>query len=158
MILAVGDVTVSIDIAAAPRAVYDLVSDLPRMGEWSPECERCVWTGGAAGPAVGAHFVGYNRNGRRSWSTKGTVAVADAGREFAFEITSVMKLPVARWTYRIEPTPAGCRVTESTVDRRGRMISTLGRIATGVGDRTARNRDTMTHTLQELKRTAEART
>jgi polyketide cyclase/dehydrase/lipid transport protein len=27
----------SIEIHASPEAVYDLVSDLPRMGEWSPE-------------------------------------------------------------------------------------------------------------------------
>jgi hypothetical protein len=27
----------SLDIHASPEAVYDLVSDLPRMGEWSPE-------------------------------------------------------------------------------------------------------------------------
>jgi hypothetical protein len=27
----------SIEIQTSPDAVYDLVSDLPRMGEWSPE-------------------------------------------------------------------------------------------------------------------------
>jgi len=26
----------SIEIQASPEAVYDLVADLPRMGEWSP--------------------------------------------------------------------------------------------------------------------------
>ena len=30
---------VTIEIAATPETVYDLVSDITRMGEWSPECD-----------------------------------------------------------------------------------------------------------------------
>ena len=30
-------------INASPDHLYDLVADLPRMGEWSPECERVDW-------------------------------------------------------------------------------------------------------------------
>ena len=47
---------VSIEIAASPEAVYALVSDITRMGEWSPECRECTWANGATGPAVGARF------------------------------------------------------------------------------------------------------
>jgi hypothetical protein len=28
----------SIDIAAPPDVIYDLIADITRMGEWSPEC------------------------------------------------------------------------------------------------------------------------
>ena len=44
-------------VEAAPERIYDLVADLPRMGEWSPECQRVEWEGGADGPAEGARFV-----------------------------------------------------------------------------------------------------
>ena len=74
-------------IHATPQSIYDLIVDLPRMGEWSPECERVEWAGGATGPAAGARFVGHNRGGpfkRFRWSRHGRVLTADPGREFAF--------------------------------------------------------------------------
>jgi uncharacterized protein YndB with AHSA1/START domain len=151
-----GDVSVSREIKAPPEAIYAMVADLPRMGEWSPECERVEWTKGATGPAVGATFDGHNRNGSKSWSTHGEVVVADPGKEFAFEVRTVLNLPVSRWSYRFEPSDAGTTVTESTIDRRSWLVRNLGSMATGVSDRTARNRETMEKTLEELAAAAEA--
>ena len=37
----------SIVIQAPAEVVYDLVADPMRMAEWSPECVRCQWIGGA---------------------------------------------------------------------------------------------------------------
>lgn len=75
---------VSVRIAAPPHAVYDLVSDVTRTGEWSPECRRCQWVDGAAGPAIGSRFRGWNRSGFVRWSRLVEVVAADPGREFAF--------------------------------------------------------------------------
>ena len=33
----------SIDIARDPEALYDMVSDVTRMGEWSPVCTGGSW-------------------------------------------------------------------------------------------------------------------
>jgi uncharacterized protein YndB with AHSA1/START domain len=151
-----GDVTVTREIKAPPAALYEMVADLPRMGEWSPECERVEWTKGSTGAAVGATFKGHNRAGWHSWSTHGEVAVAEPGKELAFEVRSILNLPVSRWIYRFEATDAGCRVTESTIDRRGWLIRNAGRVATGVADREARNRETMQRTLEQLAAAAEA--
>ncbi len=74
----------SIDIAATPEAVYDLITDINRMGEWSPECYRCEWLDGATQATVGARFRGYNRRGALRWQRTAVVDVADRGREFAF--------------------------------------------------------------------------
>ena len=63
----------SLDIAAPPEKVWALVSDLPRMGEWSPENAGGKWVKGATGPALGAVFEGNNKNGFRRWSTTVTV-------------------------------------------------------------------------------------
>jgi uncharacterized protein YndB with AHSA1/START domain len=150
---------VSIDIDASPEAVYAMVSDLPSMGRWSPECYRCDWQGGATAAAPGVRFVGHNRIGMRRWSTTGTVVVADPGRELSFDVHSLFNLPVSRWTYRIAPRPGGgVTLTESTEDRRGPLIRTAGTLlllGTPGADRTQRNRDTMAETLRRIKEAAE---
>ena len=55
----------SIEIHASPDAVYDLVADLPRMGEWSPENIGGEWQGGGSGK-MGDRFIGHNRAGERT--------------------------------------------------------------------------------------------
>ena len=151
-----GNVSVQAEIAAAAEVLYDLVADMPRMGDWSPECERVEWRGGATAAAAGVAFTGHNRNGARRWSTHGSVTAAERGREFAFEVRSVFNLPVSLWSYRFTPSAdGGTVVTESTEDRRGALLKVLGPLATGIGDREARNRETMTRTLEALRAAAE---
>ena len=53
-----------IEINAPADKVYWLVSDVIKMGQWSPECYRCEWLGGAVVAEVGARFKGYNRHGK----------------------------------------------------------------------------------------------
>ena len=143
-------------VDAPPDAVYALVSDLPRMGEWSPECQRCDWLGGASAATVGARFKGHNRIGWRRWSTKGEVVVAEPGRELAWDVKSVFNLPVARWRYVLQPkAEGGTEVTESMEDQRGRLIKVLGTLVSGVGDRAAHNTEGMRATLQRIKTEAE---
>jgi uncharacterized protein YndB with AHSA1/START domain len=102
----------SIDIHAPAERVYELVADLSRMGEWSPECYRCEWIDGAEGPAVGARFRGRNRIGPVRWTTTGTVKVAEPGREFSFS-TEERGREATRWRYRFEPEGTRTRVVES---------------------------------------------
>ena len=40
-------VSVTRDIAASPEKVWALVTDLPRMGEWSPENQGGTWSASA---------------------------------------------------------------------------------------------------------------
>lgn len=148
---------VSVQVAASPEAVYALVSDLPRMGEWSPECYRCTWLGGATEAAEGARFKGFNRIGIRRWTTHGTVITAKPGETFTFDVDSIGNQPVSRWSYRIAAQPDGtCTVTETWEDRRGWLIKFLGGIASGVTDRGTHNTDGMRATLERIKATAEA--
>jgi hypothetical protein len=142
-------VEVTRESSAPPDRVYELISDVTRMGEWSPETTACVWLGGATGPEVGARFRGRNQIAWRRWSTTCTVTAADPGRRFAFRVTSG-PLAVADWAFDIEPTPDGCRVTESFTDQRGWLITTGGRLITGVSDRGEHNRASMGTTLDNL--------
>jgi hypothetical protein len=102
----------TLHIEATPEAVYDLVSDMPRVGEWSPECYRCEWIG-SDGPAVGADFKGYNRVGPVRWSARGRVTTADRGREFAFVTLHKGRREETRWRYSFRANDGGTDVTES---------------------------------------------
>jgi hypothetical protein len=85
-----------------------MVSDVTRMGEWSPICTACWWDDGD-GPRVGAWFTGRNELPERTWETRSQVVAADRGREFAFEVNSGW----VRWGYTFTPVDSGTQVTES---------------------------------------------
>jgi uncharacterized protein YndB with AHSA1/START domain len=150
-------VSVSREIAAPAEQVWAMVSDLTRMGEWSPENEGGTWLKDASGAQPGARFRGANRNGKKKWETLATVVDADPGRRFSFRVTAV-GFKVAEWIYEIEPTAAGCRVTETWVDERGVVVRTLGKPVSGVADRAEHNRAGMEQTLERLAVAAEEST
>ena len=143
-------------VTASPERMYGLVADLPRMGEWSPECQRVEWADGADGPAVGATFVGHNKGGPRGlmkWSRRGRVLVAEPGREFAF-VTEEGGRESTVWRYRFEAIDGGTRVTESYEVK---WIPTWARIVDVPTNRAREIAEGMVHTLARLKAMAEAR-
>jgi hypothetical protein len=103
-----GEVRIHID--TSPEHVYDLVSDITKMGQWSPETHRCRWVDGD-GPAVGARFKGYNRRGRARWSNTVEVIAADRGHEFAFR-RAVRHCGVCDWRYLMARDGTGTILTE----------------------------------------------
>ena len=143
-------------VTASPERMYALVADLPRMGEWSPECQRVEWADGADGPAVGATFVGHNKGGPRGlmkWSRRGRVLVAEPGREFAF-VTEEGGRESTVWRYRFDAIDGGTRVTESYEVK---WIPTWARIVDVPTNRAREIAEGMGHTLARLKAMAEAR-
>lgn len=98
----------SVVVRATPEAVYDLVSDVTRTGQWSPICRACWWDDGA-GPRVGAWFTGRNEVPGRTWETRSEVVAADRGREFAWVVGGTL----VRWAFTMEPADGGTRLTES---------------------------------------------
>jgi len=150
----VGEVTVEQTVAAAPEVLYALVSDVTRMGEWSPETTSCRWLGAATKATPGAKFRGTNRDGWRRWFTTCTVITADADQRFAFDV-DLGPLPVSRWTYDFAPTGNGCVVTETWHDRRAAWMVRVSPIVMGVPDREQHNRDSMRMTLDRLRSFAE---
>ena len=143
-------------IAAPADTVCDLVSDVTRMGEWSPETASCRWAAGATGPAEGARFVGSNRRGPLLWSTSCRVTAAERGHEFAFTV-SFAGLPISDWRYSFTTDGDGCRVVGAWQDRRSSAVRRAS-VLMGIADRAAHNRRGMERTLAAPARTAEPRT
>jgi uncharacterized membrane protein len=145
----------SVVIGAPAADIYALVADLPRMGEWSPECRQVEWLEGWDGPSEGARFVGHNQGGPRGlmkWSRRGRVVTAREGREFAF-VTEEGGREGTEWRYRFETVADGTRVTESyTVS----SIPAWARVVDVPTNRARELRDAMRQTLEQLKRAAEA--
>jgi uncharacterized protein YndB with AHSA1/START domain len=148
-------VSVTREVRAPAAQVWAMISDVTRMGEWSPENEGGEWLRGAAGPQPGAKFRATNRNGKRTWKTVATVVDAEPGRRFSFRVAAA-GLDVAEWGYTFEPTTTGCRVTETWVDRRAGFFKPVARLVTGVADRASHNRAGMEQTLERLASAAEA--
>ena len=106
--------SVTVHMAARPEQVWELVSDVTKIGRYSPETFEAEWLEGATGPAVGAKFRGHvKRNGKGPtyWTTC-TVRESVPGREFAFGVGPSDK-PLNIWSYHLEPHGEGTDVTES---------------------------------------------
>lgn len=149
-----GSVTVRID--APPQVVWDLVSDVTRIGEFSPETFEAEWVDGATGPAVGAHFRGHvKRNGVGPvYWTRCKVTSCEPERDFGFSVYGG-GVRVNNWRYQLEPTPdGGTEVTESfRLEKHGPLRlywALLGRL------RGRTNERGMRQTLERVKAVAEA--
>jgi Polyketide cyclase / dehydrase and lipid transport len=148
------DVAVSRHIAAEPAAVWRLVGDPTRMGEWSPEALAQEWLDGATGPAVGARFRGTNRIRWHRWSTVCTLVAWTPEREVGWDV-SARGLAVARWSYRLVPDGAETLLVEEFTDRRGPLMKVIGLTVRGVSDVATHNRATMIVTLTRIAAAAE---
>ena len=104
---------VSVHMAAPPEDVWALVSDVTRIGEFSPETFEARWTRGSTGPEVGASFKGHvkrNGVGPTYWSPcQVTKCVPNEVFEFAVGTDDVT---VNNWGYRLQAENDGTRVTE----------------------------------------------
>lgn len=148
--------TVSLTIAADAGELWDMVSDIPRMGEWSPECTGGRWRGKPAEPVVGARFVGTNKRSWFRWAMPCHVVEAERGSVFSFATSP----GGVRWTYRFEPAPdgSGTVVTESRDLRHARtwLVRMASPLMGGMDDHAESMRAGMRETLERLKAAAEA--
>lgn len=136
-------------IVAAPEAAWELIADITRMGDWSPETTSAEWAAGSTGPAVGARFKGTNQMGSKTWRSDCIVTACEPGRRFTFDVKAG-PFKVAGWAYQFAPADSGCLVTELWEDHRGTLMTRISPLITGTKDRAKRNHETMTVTLQRL--------
>ena len=146
-------------IEASPEALFDLVADIERTPEITPDIVKVEWLDGAAHAEVGARFKATNKQGRGpNWSNKPVITVLEPGREIAWERTEAIG-GTLEWRYRFEPEGTGTRVTESY-----RVVKPLPLIGWfligtlyGLKDRRTDLRNSMVRTLDRLAELTERR-
>ena len=147
--------SVTVHMEAQPDKVWDLVSDVTRIGRYSPETFEAEWLDGANGPAVGARFRGHvKRNGIGPvyWTTC-TVLECEPGRTFTFGVGSGDK-PLSVWGYRMEAAGGGTDVTETFRLAETALLRLYWTLLGWARGRT--NRNDMRTTLERIKAEVEA--
>ena len=149
-------VSVTVHIAAPPQPIWELVSDVTKIGRYSPETFEAEWLDGATGPVVGARFRGpVKRTGKGpTYWTKCTVLASEPGREFAFGVGPGDK-PLSVWRYELAPSGDGTDVTESFTLTRTKLLRLYWSLFGWTRGKT--NRDGMRMTLERVKAEVESR-
>ncbi|WP_457207630.1 SRPBCC family protein [Nocardioides sp. P5_C9_2] len=144
----------SVEVAADPARVWALVSDLPRLAEWSPQVVRSfVRTGRPI--RLGTKLLNVNRRGLLVWPTRSTVVRFEPHREIAFRVKDNFTI----WSLTLEPTASGTRVVQRREAPDG-ISAVSGRLTRtvlgGVPSFQAELREGMRATLAGIKASAEA--
>jgi hypothetical protein len=158
----------------APVQVYSVVSDLPRSGEWSPECQGGEWISGE--PAkVGSVFRGENLRSdevvawaplvRGTWHTEARVVAAEPGRTFRWMMLShAGEDQESVWGFDVKPWERGAILVHHF--RMGKATKGIHKIVSDldedgrkcfIEDWTAKLRQDLDHTVKRIKDVIEAR-
>ena len=98
----------SVTVDASPDAVYALVADVTRMGEFSPVCKSAAWLDDDH-----TTFTGDNVLPEMQWTTTCRVDVAEPGKEFTFTNLGMDgSRELVRWSYTFTPAGAGTNLGE----------------------------------------------
>ncbi len=103
----------SVDVNRPAADVFEAISDITRMGEWSPECVAGRWVSPAIGPEVGAVFEGDNVAAAgpvtlKKWTTASEVTACEPGAVFEFVAEGY-----TTWRYELAERDGVTTVTES---------------------------------------------
>jgi uncharacterized protein YndB with AHSA1/START domain len=145
-------ISAAVEIDAPPERVWDVVGDVTRMPEWSPELRRLRLLG--TGPVrVGSTMLGLNRRGWVAWPTTSVVTRLEPGRAVAWRTRE----SGATWTYELEATEAGTRLTGRR-DLPAFSVGTtvLGPVIGGAAGHDRELADGIRTTLGRIKATVEA--
>jgi len=142
----------SIEVAAPPAKVWSLLTDLPRMSSWSPQVVKTL----VRRPVrLGTRSYNLNRRGLLFWPTRSKVVRFEPHQEFAFRVKDNATI----WSFRLEPTDTGTRVTQrrETPDGISDISLRLTEVALGGQETfTGELREGMRQTLRRMKADAEA--
>lgn len=144
----------SVDIAAPPSVVWSLISDLRRMPDWSPQCRKMLVLGKDV--KVGTRTLNVNRRGKLYWPTNAKIVAFEPERRLAFRIVENRTV----WTYELEPTETGTRLSEMRTAPAG--VSKVSNVLTknvfgGTDSFEVELGGGIHETLERVKRAAEAK-
>jgi hypothetical protein len=151
----------SVEVHCAPEHAYDLVSDVTRIGELSPECVRAEWVSETT-------FEGTNRiawdGGEYVWVRPCTVTAAERPHLWRYVVGDRYDAtPATEWTFAFADLGGGrCRVEQAfrhlpdgLSGLRSQADADPANAAAVVAARTAALRDGMRVTLDAVRNTLE---
>ena len=103
----------TIEIDAPPATVWALVTNLPRMAQWSPQVVKTIVRG--EGIELGTRLININRRGPLVWPTRSKVVRFVPEREFGFKVMENLSV----WSFTLEPTKTGTRVLQRRASPEG---------------------------------------
>lgn len=148
---------VTLHINAPPDTVWTLVSDITKMGDYSPEVVEAEWIGDATGPRVGAHYRGHvrrNENWPVLYWTTCLVTECVPGEVFEFAVMMGDR-PVNTWRYEFRASEGGGTDVTESFDLGDTLLAKIWKPLGGF-TRERRNRRDMLRTLERVKTVAEA--
>lgn len=99
---------VEVVVDATLGQVWEVVSDVTRVGEWSHECHTARWLGGVDGPSPGVRFRGRNRAGLARWGRTCEIETVDPPNEIVWRTVPSPLFPDStRWRIQLESTSQG---------------------------------------------------
>ena len=140
-----------IEIDAPLDRVWELVSDLKRMPQWSPQCRLMR----ALGPVrPGTKTFNLKRRNWMIWPTTSTVLEVVPQRKLAFRVDANNSV----WSYELQPSGDGTRLVESRHAENGVTAfsnMTVNRLFGGVPSFENELVEGMNETLTRIKAAAE---
>ncbi len=162
-------VEVAVEVDGSPEQVWGLITDVTRIGEWSPECIDGWWLDKEEPLAsVGARFEGHNRyRGGFEATARCVVTEADPPRSFAWAVLDpdeVVDRPGSVWSYLLTPGAGADRTLVTHRFVHGPGMTGVRRAADEdpahaqqvVDDRLAELRGNMTRTIEAMGRETSA--
>ena len=152
----VAPIEASIEIAAPPAKVWELVSDLSNMSRWSPQVFKTFVRGGTT--RQGSKLININRKGLLVWPTQAMVTTFEPGQKIAFRIRENWTI----WSFTLGPTAdGGTRIVQRREAPKGISdvsVRLTKAVLGGVEDFTADLVTGMNQTLERIKAEAEGAT
>ncbi len=147
---------VTVHIDAEPLKVWELVSDITKMGEYSPEVFEAEWLDGATGPAVGARYRGHVKRNERGPIYWTTCKVTECVPGEVFEFAVVMRdQAVNTWRYEFAPGADGGTDATESFHLADNLLTKIWRPLGGFLRENRNTRD-MRRTLERVRDVAEA--
>lgn len=102
-------------VALAPaEAVWRIVADVTRVGEWSHECRGARLLDGARAAAPGVRFRGRNRSGAFRWSRSCVFTEVEPPRVLAWRTGGLWgRVDSTQWRLDLEPVAGGTRIVQT---------------------------------------------
>ncbi|MEO5651678.1 MAG: SRPBCC family protein [Marmoricola sp.] len=142
-------ISATVQIDASPEVVWEVVSDLGRMPEFSPELRKAFVLGRGG---LGAKILGINRRGVVTWPTTSKVVRWEPSRAVAWKVRE----SGATWVYELEPVAGGTSVTGRRVLARfGLATALMGPVIGGAAGHDRELSDGIRTTLERIKAVVE---